>query len=509
MFVNLMRSNQRWLMILVSAVVIISFVVFYSNRTPLEHGVNDHAGKIYGRSLTTEELARTERQLNIAGELGMYELLNLVRGSGMDQTEAPINQLVLQHEAQAFGIDPSPDEIKDAEMKLPAFMGDNGAFDSGKYSMFIDNKLAPRGFTDSQLDELVRRSLQFSRLRQIVEAGVAVSPADVRLAYEQRFSKTDASVVRLKTADFAAAVPEPTADEIKKYYDEQKDQFQQPERRKVQYVKFALTDEQKKLSGKERMDVLKPNADHALEFLEQLEDQKGKTDFAGAAAASKLTVQETAEFEEGAPTGFPEASIPGFVEAAFRLNTQNPNSDVPLQTPAEAMPEAYYDLHLAGVVAQRPLTLDEARPKIVIAIKDERARTALAAKAEEIRAKIADALKAGKSFADAAKDAGQTAQDLPAFSQVEPLRSEADASQIADAATELGKGELSKVVNTPEGGVFVCVRGRQPVDEKKFDQQKDRVTSALRQQKARLFFTEWLRASREAADVQLENRVRG
>ena len=47
-----------------------------------------------------------------------------------------------------------------------------------------------------------------------------------------------------------------------------------------------------KLSGKERMDALKPQADHALELLEQLEDQKGKTDFGAVAAAAKIRAHE-------------------------------------------------------------------------------------------------------------------------------------------------------------------------------------------------------------------------
>ena len=508
MFVNLMRSNQRWLMIIISALVIISFVFFYSNRTSLDRSVSDQVGKIYGRALTTEEVARIERQLQTAEDLRLYDLLGMVSGDGSEQNDAFVNHLVLQHESQALGIEPSNDEVKDAEMKLPAFEGPNGAFDPGKYATFVDDKLTPRGFSDTQLDELVRRNLQFTKLRQIVEAGVVVSPAEVRLGYEQRFSKTDASVVRLKTADFAVAVAEPKDDEIKKYYDEQKDRFQQPERRKVQYVKFALDEAQKKLTGKARMDALKPDADHALELLEQLEDQKGKADFAAIAAASKLPVTETAEFEEGESAGLAEAAIPGFVEAAFKLTAKDPNSDVPLQAPSAEMPDAYYDLHLSGVTPQRPLTLEEAKPKIVVAIKEERARTALAAKAEEIRTKIIDGLKGGRSFADAAKDAGHAGEDLQAFSQMEPMRTQSDASQIADAAVELSSGELSKFVPTPEGGVLVYVRGREPVDQKRFDMQKDRITSAIRQQKARVYFAEWLRASREAAAVQIDMRTR-
>ena len=509
MFVQLMRSNQRWLMIILAALASVSLIFLYSNRTQLDRSASDKVGKIYGRTLTTEELGRIERQLDAARDLRLYEMTNLVNGDGMEDGEAPINDLVLTHEADALGIVPSNDEVKDAEMALPVFQGAGGAFDPGKYASFVDEKLTPRGFSDTQLDDLIRRNLQFAKLREIVEAGVTLSPADVRLAYEQHFSKTDASVVRFKTADFAAAVPEPTADEIKKYYDAQKDRLQQPERRKVQYVKFALDDEQKKLTGKARLDALKPNADRAVDLLEQLEDQKGKSDFAAVAAAAKMPVQETGEFEEGQTTAVPEASIPGFIEGAFRLTEKDPNSDVPLETPSAQFPDAYYVLHLAAVVPERQLTLDEAKSKIVAAIKDERARAALAARAEEVRAKMADALKAGRPVADAAKEAGQTAQNVTPFSVAEPIKGQADGTQLSEATAELANGELSKFVSTADGGLLVYVRGREPADEKRFDLQKDMITTGMRRQKAGVYFSEWLRDRREAANVQLDPRSRG
>ena len=56
----------------------------------------------------------------------------------------------------------------------------------------------------------------------------------------------------------------------------------------------------------------------------RLEEQKGKADFAAVVANAKLTMQDTPEFEEGQTAGLPEASIPGFVEAAFKLTPQDP-----------------------------------------------------------------------------------------------------------------------------------------------------------------------------------------
>ena len=90
-----------------------------------------------------------------------------------------------------------------------------------------------------------------------------------------------------------------------------------------------------------------------------------------------------------------------------------------------------------GTTPPRPLTLEEARPEGRLqAIKEERTRAAVAAKAEETRTKVADALKAGKPFADAAKEAGQTVQDVPAYSQAEPAST--DAGRVRHRADNAG-----------------------------------------------------------------------
>ena len=498
MFVNLMRSNSRWLMAVISVLVGISLVWFYSARTDPDRSVSDRVGKIYDRALTGTEVGRVDRELQTAASLGLSNLIDRdVLGRG-DQLDMVVNHLVVTHQAEQMGIHPTDDEVADAEQKLAAFQGPGGQFDKQKYSEFITDVLGPRGFGASQLDDLVRRNLQFGKLREIVDAPVVVSPVEARLAYEQHYAKTNSSLIRLSKTDFAVGVAEPTEDEIKKYFDDQKEQYVQPEHRKVAYVKFGLTDEQQKLVGKEKNMQLQPLANQAVAFLSDLLDNKGKADFATTAAKAGLPVKETPDFEQVQPASLPEGSIPGFVQAAFRLRKDDPDSDVPLQTS-----DAFYDLHLVNVTPPRPLTLDEARPKVIAAIKAERTNAALAAKAEEIRAKVADALKAGRPFPDAAKDAGQTVQEVPAYSQAEPSRSTPDANLIEETTQELGAGELSKFVVTPTGGFLVYVRNREGIDEAKFDQQKEMIASRLERQKSGFYFSEWLRVSRDASNAYL------
>ena len=439
MFINIMRSNQRWLMGIISVLVIISLFWFYGARTQGDRLSGDRVGSIYGRNLTSIEVERINRQLRTAGEMGLTNLVSREAIGRGDDLDAVVNHLVLVHQAEAMGIYPTDDEVVNAETKLPAFQGPDGNYSAEARNQFIVDTLAPRGFSADQVDDLVREDLQVGKLRSVVEAPVVASPLDTRLAYEQYYTKTNASVVRLATSEFAAGVKEPTDDEIKKAFEDQKQQYIQPEKRKVEYVTLALSDEQKKLVGKPKMDALQPLANQAVTFLTDLLDNKGKTDFAAAAGTANLPVKQTTDFEKNDFAGLPEGSIPGFVQAAFQLTKDSPDSDVPLQTA-----NAFYDLHLLNVTPPRPLTLEEARPKVVQAIKEERTRAALNANAEEIRTKIADGLKAGRSFADAVKEAGQAAQDVPAFSPAEPARTALDASAVAEASRELGVGELSK-----------------------------------------------------------------
>ncbi len=511
MMVNLMRSNQRWLMIVVSALVLISFLYYFSASSRIDRtGASDRAGTIYGRPVSITELQRTDRQWRAAYELGLTHVVAPeLQESARSENDVLINQLVMQHQAQAFGILPTDEEADEAAQALPVFRGANGQFDPEVKNTFVADHLNWRGMTEAQVLELVKRDLQYAKLRQVLDAAVFVTPQEVRTTFEQFFCHTEASVVRFKAADLPPT-PEPTDDDIKKAYDAGNGQYQQPEKRKVQYVRFALDDAQKKLTGRERMDVLKPLSDQAVAFLEKLNEAKGKEDFAALAQASGLAVKETGEFEEQDSAGLPEASIAGFAAAAFKLSPQDPDSPVPLRSPLQNS-DAFYVQHLSGVTPSRPLTLDEARPKIVAALKEENTRAAVTAHAEEVRTKIAEALKAGKSFADAAKDAGAAAQDLPGFALAEPppTNAPADLAVLEQATTELAVGDLSKFLPSADGGALAYVRGRSGVNEAQFDARKDVIALQLRRQKQKASFEEWLRASKQAADPRVLVQMRG
>ena len=87
--------------------------------------------------------------------------------------------------------------------------------------------------------------------------------------------------------------------EIAKYYEAQKAELKTDEKRKIKFVRFGLTDEQKKLTGKERIDVLQKLADKANDFTEALQ-VKG-ADFDQVVAKFQLTPKETTSFPRPRP----------------------------------------------------------------------------------------------------------------------------------------------------------------------------------------------------------------
>ena len=195
---------------------------------------------------------------------------------------------------------------------LPAFQTETG-FDLTRYTDFADRALAPMGFGAAQIEELVADQIALEKLKKILSAGVSVPESELRSDYEQAYAKMDVSVVRFRFEDFGQDL-QVSEDEIAKYYEGHKAQLQTEEKRRIKFVQFGLTDEQKKLTGKERIDVLQKLADKANEFTDALQ-VKG-ADFDEVVAKFQLTAKETDDFSKAEPD--PQlAGTPQLVAASF------------------------------------------------------------------------------------------------------------------------------------------------------------------------------------------------
>ena len=97
------------------------------------------------------------------------------------------------------------------------------------------------GFTDEQLRELARDELCLKRIKELVGSGVAIPEARANPITNNFTSKNFVTVVRVKATDLIKDI-KVSDDDIKKYYDSHKSELKTEPKRKVEFVRLALTD---------------------------------------------------------------------------------------------------------------------------------------------------------------------------------------------------------------------------------------------------------------------------
>lgn len=488
--VNVLRRFQKPLMIVITVLVIISFVWLYNN-TQLDKMGADRIGTIYGRDITLSQAQRIGRKFDLCQDLGLIDLLRSLAVRQQDARENFIwNSLVLRHESAELGLEPTADEVVAAIQAMPPFQT-NGQDDPARYGMITQVMLAPRGFTGEDLEDLVRDDLRLKKIKTLLGSTVAPTDAEVRAAYAQVNQKTDASIVRFKLADFLAAA-QVTDEDAKKLYEERKASLLTEETRKVKYVAFILPTTDKPLEGKDRTEALGQLSKLADDFSVAMTEKDAK--FEEVASKLGVEVQESPYFARRAAPPELGASDDA-ATAAFKVTTTQPNSDV------VTTDRGYYVLQLADITAPRPLTFEEAKNRLVDDLKRERANETLNLKAAEVRNKIDAELKAGKSFADAATAAGVKAEKFPTFSLRERQFTEPNSMEVTQAAPELKVGQISPFVPGADGGVIVHVDGRPPIDEASFAKDKADTLEGLENFERTSLFQQWLKQRREAAQL--------
>jgi hypothetical protein len=499
-----LRKHRGWLMTVV-LILSIPFCIYFV-KTDLA-GIRSDQYKfadLYNRTVTVVEARRIARLFRLAQAVGLNDMQQSLAAGAKDDNEAIpsfiLNLLILRHEADRLGIRSTQSEVVDAIHNLQPFRSETG-FDLKKYDNFVQSVLSPNGIDEGQLEELVRDDLALRKIKQVINTGVSVSPETSKADFDEAYGKLYTTVLRFPSADVAKDI-KVSDEDIKKYFDGHKGEFKTEEKRKVDFIELALTDEQKKLKGKERIDALQKLSDRANDVSQALLE-KG-ADFSKVAAQFKVPPRTTGEFTAAAPDPQFKDAGQQLDPAAFKLTKQEPISD-PIQ-----VGDGFYLLHLATVTDARPLTLEEAKPKVIDLIKKQRTQEQLAAKGGDTVKKLRDAIKAGKTIEAAAQEAGMKAEKIPPFTMVNEPKGKPDEKQPSDspemlqiknAVYRLQPGDLSDYVSMENGGFIVALEKREPPDQAKYAERKATFDERYLDGKKQVVFNEWLRERQRDAGL--------
>jgi peptidyl-prolyl cis-trans isomerase D len=500
---KLLRKHRHWLMIVI-AILAIPFVFYFVQKPDYGAIRSDQFARVYDRNVSMMEAQQTVRLFNLAQALGMSDFVqSLTVGAGQNQnqayTEFILNLLVLRHEAARLGIRPGASEIADRVRDLPAFRGDAG-FDMKKFTDFVQNGLSPNGLGEEHIEQLVRDELSLNQIKQLLAAGVSIPAAEIKTNYERAYDVLSVNLIRLRPADFEKDI-KITDEDVQKYYEAHKAELKTEETRKVEFISLTLSEEQKKLTGKERIEALQKLSDRANDLTQALLE-KG-ADFKAVAAKFQLTVQQTDEFTLAAPD--PKLNVdPQLGGAAFKLSQQEPNSD-PIQ-----VADGFYILHLAAVVEARPINIEEAKPKIVEAIKNSRGRELMSTKGAEVVHQLREAKKSGQPLDAAIQKSGVKIEKVSAFSLLdetppggeEAKKESAELTAIKNAVAYMNPGDISDFFPSEEGGLIAIVEKREASAAANNTEKKAAFENRLLNNKRQIVFYEWLRERQRAANVQ-------
>ena len=483
------RKRQRSLLLIITVITIVAFAWWY-NPGRAGRAAAGELGKINGRTVTVQDVQKLERNIQLAGELGMAELPNQLVTAGRSRDEQTVsfawNVLLLRDEANRLQIEPTTEQIKEAEKGLAAFQT-NGQFDPSKYRNFVDRGLQPVGLSAADLDEVVADYLRLQGIKEVLKAGNQYPEAMFREQYERANARMHLAVVRLHRADFEKGI-QITDDQIKKYYDQQKDHLQSQERRKIQIVSFPLKDDQKGLAEDKKNEALKPLAEQAEAFMQPVLEHPDQ--FEKTAEQRGLKVQETGLFTLSNPDPLIQGE-PAVLRQVFNLTKENPVSDI-IQGP-----NGFYVVKLKEVEPSRPLSLDEAKDKIATTLKNERVQAAMEAKSKELLAKIDT--ENGLDFVQAAEKAGYKPELPEPFSFVDPGQNNAILQAMVTNEVDLDPGETSKLLQDQDGGLIIHMIGKDPIDEKRYEEDKKVEYAAANDQFQGIMVREWLKVEEQKA----------
>ncbi len=492
------RRHQQVLMLVIAIMTIIAFIWLYNRTNLTQVGTNDVA-MIYGRVVQRAEIDRQVRGYQLAMALGLTDFVKDLGGLGENEeaslSEFILNLLIVQHQSPELGVRPSDDAVASAIKSLPLLQTD-GSFDPAKYARFLQDQLTPRGFTERQMEEIVRDSLRVKMIRDVVTSPIAVGEAQVREA-ARIYQPIDAQILKFERSSFAKAATV-TPDETATFYAKNKEGLRSRESRSLSYVVFTLPEAQQKLAGKEHAAALQKLADQAVDAGKAIRQGVAKgLDLAKAAEGAALhSKKATAVESDGSQNGKPSGLPAPLVAAAYRLQKTGEVSDI-IQDG-----NSFYIVTVDGATPARQLELAEVADKISTLLVQEKASKLAADAATKSLDKIRAAMTSGKTFSEAAKEAGIKTQALTGVVPADPKGSK-EIQYLASATLSLKEGELGSLQGAPWGTFAAYLEKRVPLTDSQWKEHRSTISKTLLSNERSMLFMEWLRASRGAAQIKM------
>jgi peptidyl-prolyl cis-trans isomerase D len=403
---------------------------------------------------------------NLSDEL--IQTLQL-RKRALDQL---VDRVLMLQAAEKLKIQVSDEELSQTIRNISAFQT-AGVFDNRRYLNTLSRtKLPPETFEEQQRELLI-----IDKLQTFIAGNIKVSDIEAQQWYEWNNTEVDLDYVLLEPGQFKNI--EPTADEIRDFFDQHKETYKTDPEIKVRYLYLKPGDFEAKVTVAEEdirdyyennpekfKNPKTVNARHILIKVDQnakpedvesarqraedvLKMAKEGRDFATLARQYSEGPTKTKGGDLG--TFRREAMVKPFADKAFSMKAAEISDSV----------RTRFGWHIIKVEKINPAktrSLDEAREEIQKTLKAERSRNLAYDEAEAVY----DATFEGQNLANIAQERDLKILTTEFFTQKNPPKEIKNAARFASAAFNLPINEISDVQGFGDGYYLMEVVDKVP-----------------------------------------------
>ncbi|MBW2621959.1 MAG: SurA N-terminal domain-containing protein [Deltaproteobacteria bacterium] len=392
----------------------------------------------------------------------LLETLNLKKRA----IENLIDQHLVSQKASAFGIKVSTEDLQQRILSSPAFQFD-GIFNAAKYQTILArNKMSPETY-----EQLMRRELVNLKLRNTISKFAKISEDEVKEYYRFIQDRVDVEFVTFEPETFQERV-KPAADEMKAFFEKDKEQYRVPDRVKVAYLVIRPKDFEDKavISGDEIEEYYELNLDDykepeqakARHILFKVDENASPEDEELVKAQAELVLMEVKrgkDFAElakkysqgptaknGGDLGWfaQDQMVPPFSEAAFNLN----------EGEISGLVRTRFGFHIIKAEGRKPAgvrTQEEVKDEISRMIGQNQAKDMAADRAIQVYEQAS----LSQEFEVEAKKLDLTPVITNFFAIGEPVEKLGLQKKFNEMAHSLNPGEIGPIIDLPDGHYII------------------------------------------------------
>lgn len=231
-------DRNRWIKITMTVILVIICVSMVVTLVPgLVGGAVDTTSPDTIASVGGQKISLLEVQQQLNQITQNQPVPAMLKGLYAQQV---LDQIVFQNalnvEADRLGISVTPDEQTERIKEILPTAWAGGVWQKDLYANEVQTRT---GMSVAQFEKALRDEMLTNKFRQMVTAGVSVSPSEVQQEFRRRNEKVKIEYALIKPTDLASTI-HPSDAELSAYFATNSSKYQVPEKRSARYALLDL-----------------------------------------------------------------------------------------------------------------------------------------------------------------------------------------------------------------------------------------------------------------------------